>query len=91
MRVDVGDVAAGECAEFAERARRPSAWPAAQRQIGRGVPQYRSRDSAQSTLFSSQLPYRPCLMWSGNQLTPSFTASSRSFTSVVRTYQEVRA
>ena len=66
-------------------------WRSAQRQMGSGVPQYRSRDSAQSTLFSSQSPYRPCLMWSGYQLTDSLTSRSRSFTAVVRMYQELRA
>ena len=34
---------------------------AGHRQIGSGVPQYRSRESAQSTLFSSQFPNRPLL------------------------------
>ncbi len=65
--------------------------PAPHRQIGSGVPQYRSREIAQSTLFSSQLPYRPCLMWSGTQFTASLTSSSRSFTAVVRAYQADRA
>jgi hypothetical protein len=42
-------------------------------------------------LFSSQSPYRPCLMCSGYQLTDSFTSRSRSYTAVVRTYHELRA
>src|SRR3954470_12622623 len=67
------------------------AWRFAQRQIGSGVPQYRDRDSAQSTLFLSQSPYRPSRMWAGYQFTPWFTSRRRSFLAVVRTYQDVRA
>ena len=66
-------------------------WPFAQRQIGSGVPQYRSRESAQSTLFSSQFPYRPSRMCSGTHTTDAFTSSKRCFTAVVRTYQAGRA
>jgi hypothetical protein len=55
------------------------------RHTGSGVPQYRSRESAQSTLFSSQSPKRPCLMVSGCQLTVSFSRSSASFCAEVRT------
>jgi hypothetical protein len=55
-----------------------------QRQTGIGVPQYRSRDNAQSTLFSSQSPKRPCLMWSGYQLIVSFSRNSASLRSDVR-------
>jgi hypothetical protein len=55
------------------------------------VPQYRSRDSAQSTLFSSQLPKRPCLMFGGCQLMRSFSRNSGSRCSDVRTNQEVLA
>ena len=62
--------------------------PPPQTQMGRGVPQYRSRLKAQSTLFSSQLPKRPCLMCSGTQLICSLFASSSPFFSVVRMYQE---
>jgi hypothetical protein len=58
------------------------------RQIGSGVPQYRSRDSAQSTLLFSQSPYRPVLMLSGYQLVFSFSASSRSLIWLVRMYQD---
>ena len=47
-----------------------------QRHTGSGVPQKRSRDSAQSTLFSSQSPKRPCLMCSGCQPIDSFSRSS---------------
>src|SRR5688572_10296388 len=36
-------------------------------QIGKGVPQYRSRLNDQSILFSSQFPKRPFLIWSGVQ------------------------
>ena len=90
MRVDVAHVAPRELASSASEPTAVSCI-AAHRQIGSGVPQYRSRESAQSTLFSSQLPYRPCWMCSGYQLTPSFTSSRRSLTAVVRTYQDVRA
>ena len=66
-------------------------WSDRHRQIGSGVPQYRSRDSAQSTLFSSQSPYRPCLMCGGYQFTDSLTARRRSFFAVVLMYQDTRA
>src|SRR5919106_486598 len=66
-------------------------WRREQRHTGSGVPQYRSRDSAQSTLFSSQSPYRPCLMCSGYQFTDSLISRRRSFRAVVRMYQDVRA
>ena len=42
-------------------------WPDAQRQIGSGVPQNRSRESAQSTLFASHSPKRPSRMYPGCQ------------------------
>jgi hypothetical protein len=58
-----------------------------QRQIGRGVPQYRLRDSAQSMLLSSQSPYRPCLIVDGYQFVRSFSSTSRSLMAVVRMYQ----
>ena len=51
---------------------------------GSGVPQKRSRESAQSTLFSSQLPKRPSLMFSGTQLIFSLLASSCFLNCVVR-------
>jgi hypothetical protein len=56
--------------------------------MGSGVPQYRDRDSAQSTLLVSQSPYRPCLIVSGCQLVRSFSRSNSSRISVVRTYQD---
>ena len=55
---------------------------------GSGVPQYRVRDSAQSTLLRSHSPYRPSLIVGGCQLVFSFSASSWSFTCVVLMYQE---
>jgi hypothetical protein len=58
--------------------------PDAQVQTGSGVPQYRLRDRAQSTLLRSQSPYRPCLMVGGCQLVCSFWASSSSRMAVVR-------
>ena len=60
----------------------------AQRQIGSGVPQYRLRDSAQSTLLASQWPYRPSLMFPGCQFVRSFSAVSSSRIAVVRMYQD---
>ncbi len=56
-----------------------------QRHTGSGVPQNRSRDNAQSTLFSSQSPKRPCLMCSGCQPMVSFSRSSSAL------YADVRA
>src|SRR5690625_741333 len=57
------------------------------RQIGRGVPQYRLRESAQSILLLSQSPYRPCLIVSGYQLVRSFSRRGSSLMLVVRIYQ----
>src|ERR1700722_472795 len=57
-------------------------------QSGSGVPQYRVRDSAQSTLLRSHSPYRPCLIVGGCQLVFSFSASSCCLTAVVFTYQD---
>ncbi len=63
-------------------------WPQSpQRQTGIGVPQNRSRLSAQSTLFSSQSPNRPCLMCSGCQVICSFSRSSESLIADVRANQ----
>src|SRR3954454_16380430 len=58
------------------------------RQMGSGVPQYRSRDSAQSTLLRSQSPYRPHWMVSGCQCVFSFSASNWSLIALVRMYQD---
>ena len=41
--------------------------PVLLRHTGSGVPQNRSRDSAQSMLLSSQLPKRPSRMVAGTQ------------------------
>ena len=49
-------------------------WLSAQRQIGRGVPQNRSRESAQSTLFASHSPMRPSRMCAGCQSIVAFWA-----------------
>jgi hypothetical protein len=65
--------------------------PWAQRQTGSGVPQYRSRERAQSTLPSSHLPKRPYLMCSGCQPMPSFSRSRSSRRADVRTNHEVLA
>ncbi len=61
--------------------------PSAQRQIGSGVPQYRVRDSDQSTLLRSQSPYRPSFTESGYQFVLSFSAISSFLSWVVRMYQ----
>ena len=63
-------------------------WFSPHSQIGSGVPQYRVRDSAQSTLLRSHSPYRPCLMVGGCQLVRSFSASNWSLIWVVRMYQD---
>ena len=47
-----------------------------------------AREIAQSTLFSSHLPKRPCLMCGGYHSTVSFAASSRSRIAEVRMYQD---
>ncbi len=60
-------------------------------QIGIGVPQYREREIAQSTLFSSQSPIRPVFTFSGTQLVAALFAISSVLRSVVRTYQESSA
>ena len=57
-------------------------------QIGSGVPQYRVRDSAQSTLFRSQSPYRPYLIVGGCQFVASFCASSSAAILVVAMNQD---
>ena len=60
---------------------------ASQTQNGRGVPQYLSRDTFQSTLFSSHSPKRPAPTSGGIQRTSRCLASMRSFRAVVRMYQ----
>src|ERR1700742_378151 len=62
--------------------------PWAQRQTGSGGPQQRPRDSAQSTLPSSQLPNLPCLTCSGYQVTVSLASSSRSLIWLVAMYHD---
>src|SRR5580698_8456338 len=57
-------------------------------QTGSGVPQYRVRDRAQSTLLRSHSPYRPSLIVGGCQLVFSFSASSSSLIRVVLMYQD---
>src|SRR5207244_7768997 len=57
-------------------------------QTFKGVPQYRSRDNAQSTLFSSQAPNRPLPTSGGCQATCALTSSIRARTAVVRTNHE---
>ncbi len=58
------------------------------RQMGRGVPQYRSREMAQSTLLRNHSPNLPCWMCSGCQLMSPLSATISSLYSVVRMYQE---
>ena len=59
-----------------------------QTQSGSGVPQYRSREIAQSTLPASHSPKRPSWMWPGTQWICSFSATIESRTAVVRKYHE---
>src|SRR2546430_3659863 len=66
-------------------------WQPSQTQNGSGVPQYRVREKAQSTLFSSQSPIRPVFMCGGTQLVALLLATSWSFITVVRMYQESSA
>ena len=63
-------------------------WFASQRQTGSGVPQNRSRDRAQSTLFSSHSPKRPSRMWPGCQSIPWFSSIMRGATCDVAMYHE---
>ena len=90
VQVEVGQARPDNSASSATEPTHVS-WPSVQRQMGSGVPQYRSRDRAQSTLFSSQLPKRPCLMCSGCQPIRSFSRSSASRRSDVRANHEVLA
>ena len=60
-------------------------------QMGMGVPQYRSREMAQSTLLRSHSPNRPSLMYSGYQLILPLPSTSWSFRADVRMYQELLA
>ena len=62
VRVELGQVAPGQLATARPASRRRSGAPCAHSHSGSGVPQYLVRDSAQSTLFRSHSPYRPCLM-----------------------------
>src|SRR3972149_11119856 len=49
------------------------------RHIGNGVPQYRSRENAQSFTCESHSPKRPSFICSGTQLTFLFRFTSSSF------------
>src|SRR5690242_3173152 len=62
-----------------------------QTQIGSGVPQYRSRETAQSMLSVSQAPKRRDPVSGGCQSTRELRTSIESLNSVVRMNQEVRA
>src|SRR6201992_2441462 len=77
-------------ASSASSAREPTQvmWSFSHSHNGSGVPQYRVRDRAQSTLLRSHSPYRPCLMLGGYQVVFSFSASRSVFAAVVRTYQD---
>ena len=69
----------------------PTQWYSSQLshcQKGMGVPQYRSREMAQSTPFLSHSPNRPSLMYSGYQLILRLLAINCSFMAVVRMYQD---
>ena len=56
--------------------------------MGIGVPQYRSREIAQSTLLRSHSPKRPSRKWPGYQLISRFRATMSSLCAVVRMYQD---
>ena len=84
MEVELREILTRKGLELRDRADARVVAALPQRQIGRGVPQKRSRESAQSTLFSSQSPKRPCLMCSGCQPICSFSRSSASRWSDVR-------
>jgi hypothetical protein len=58
---------------------------------GSGVPQYRSREIAQSMLFSSHSPKRPVPISGGCQSTRALRASISSLNAVVLTNHDVRA
>src|SRR5208283_3401677 len=60
-------------------------------QIGSGVPQYRSRDSAQSLFSSSQLPKRPEPVSAGIQLICLFNSIILGAYFVVLMYHDSRA
>ena len=60
-------------------------------QTGKGVPQYRSRVTAQSMTFSTKLPMRPSRMVSGIQFTLLVNLTSLSFTAVMRMNHSSRA
>ena len=64
-----------------------SSVPSAERQIGRGVPQYRLRLKFQSTIFSNQFPKRPSPVEAGFQLIVLLSATIRSRSAVVRINQ----
>ena len=55
--------------------------------MGSGVPQKRSRDSAQSTLLASHSPKRPSWMYAGCQSIVWLAASRSSLRVEVATYQ----
>ncbi len=62
-----------------------------QTQIGSGVPQYRSREIAQSLFSSSQLPKRPSPVSGGYQWICLLYAIISFAYAVVRMYQDLRA
>ncbi len=64
---------------------------ASQIHTGSGVPQYRSREIAQSMLFTSHSPNRPDPISGGFQFTAALRAIISSLNAVVRTNQLVRA
>src|SRR6187401_3541528 len=62
-----------------------------QTQMGIGVPQYRSREMAQSLFSSSQLPNRPSPVSGGYQLIFLFPSIISAAYCVVRIYQDFLA
>ena len=53
-----------------------------------GVPQYRSREIAQSTLFRSHSPKRPSWKCPGYHVLYRFMATTSSLCAVLRMYHE---
>ena len=62
--------------------------PSSLRHTGRGVPQYRSREIAQSLTFLSHSPNRPSPTQSGAHSTSELNFNNCSLTAVMRTNHE---
>src|SRR3989344_77963 len=60
-------------------------------QIGNGVPQYLSREIAQSLMPSNHSPKRPSRIWAGSQLIVLFSLTITSRSLDIAMYHESRA